>query len=410
MADQKLTALTALLDSQVASTDVIYIVDVTGPTSYKITVQEFAQAVLANLASGSVTEAKLGYLSDVTSAIQAQLDAKQATITDSDDITEGAVNLFLTAAERAKLGFVSVTQAVDLDTMESDIATNTAKVSNATHTGDVTGSTTLTIDPTALTGKTAVTAVGADYVLISDTSDSGNLKKALISDFASAGGDMAAATYDPNTVAGDAFDMDNMVEGTDTKIMTAAERTKLSGIETGADVTDATNVDAAGAVMNSDTSTASMSFVVDEDTMSSDSATKVPTQQSVKAYVDTELSSQAEVIGIACSDETTDLTTGTAKATFRMPFAMTLTAVRANVNTAPVGSTIIVDINESGTTILSTKLSIDASEKTSTTAASAAVISDSALADDAEITIDIDQIGSSTAGKGLKVWLIGTRT
>ena len=29
--------------------------------------------------------------------------------------------------------------------MESDIATNNAKVSNATHTGDVTGATTLTI-------------------------------------------------------------------------------------------------------------------------------------------------------------------------------------------------------------------------------------------------------------------------
>lgn len=113
--------------------------------------------------------------------------------------------------------------------------------------------------------------------------------------------------------------------------------------------------------------------------------------------------------GIACSDETTDLTTGTAKATFRVPHAMTLTGVRASVTTAPVGSTIIVDINEGGTTILSTKLTIDASEKTSTTAATAAVISDSALADDAEITIDIDQVGSSTAGAGLKVWLIGTR-
>lgn len=115
-------------------------------------------------------------------------------------------------------------------------------------------------------------------------------------------------------------------------------------------------------------------------------------------------------IGIACSDETTALTTGTAKATFRMPFAMTVTAVRANVNTAPTGSTLVVDINDSGTTILSTKLSIDASEKTSTTAATAAVISDTALADDAEITIDIDQVGSTIAGKGLKVWLIGTRT
>ena len=64
------------------------------------------------------------------------------------------------------------------------------------------------------------------------------------------------------------------------------DKTKLDGIEASADVTDATNVDAAGAVMNSDSSTASMSFVVDEDNMASDSATKVPTQQSVKAYVD----------------------------------------------------------------------------------------------------------------------------
>jgi len=116
----------------------------------------------------------------------------------------------------------------------------------------------------------------------------------------------------------------------------------------------------------------------------------------------------AELV-IACSDETSNLTTGTAKVTFRMPYAMTLSSVRASVNTAPTGSTLIVDINEGGSTILSTKLSIDASELTSTTAATAAVISDTALADDAEITIDIDQIGSTIAGKGLKVVLKGTR-
>lgn len=50
-----------------------------------------------------------------------------------------------------------------------------------------------------------------------------------------------------------------------------------------------TNVDAAWAVMNTDTSTASMNFVIDEDDMSSNSATKVPTQQSVKAYTDSKL-------------------------------------------------------------------------------------------------------------------------
>ena len=114
-------------------------------------------------------------------------------------------------------------------------------------------------------------------------------------------------------------------------------------------------------------------------------------------------------IQLAASDETTALTTGTAKVTFRMPYAMTVTAVRASLTTAQAsGSIFTVDINEGGTSILSTKLTIDNTEKTSTTAATPAVISDSALADDAEITIDIDQIGNGTA-TGLKITIIGTR-
>ena len=120
-------------------------------------------------------------------------------------------------------------------------------------------------------------------------------------------------------------------------------------------------------------------------------------------------STSVVTIPIACSDETTALTTDTAVVTFRMPYAMTLTEVRASVTTAPTGAALQVDINETGATVLSTKLTIDATEKTSTTAATPAVISDAALADDAEITIDIDAVGSTVAGAGLKVYLIGTR-
>jgi hypothetical protein len=110
----------------------------------------------------------------------------------------------------------------------------------------------------------------------------------------------------------------------------------------------------------------------------------------------------------AISDETTAITTGTAKLTFRMPFAFTVTAVRASLTTASSSGIPTFDINENGSTILSTKLTIDANEKTSTTAATAAVISDAALADDAEITIDIDVAG--TGAKGAKIYLIGKRT
>ena len=69
----------------------------------------------------------------------------------------------------------------------------------------------------------------------------------------------------------------------------ATDGTKLDTVETSADVTDATNVNAAGAVMNTDATTAAMSFVIDEDAMGSNLATKVPTQQSTKAYVDAQL-------------------------------------------------------------------------------------------------------------------------
>jgi len=119
-----------------------------------------------------------------------------------------------------------------------------------------------------------------------------------------------------------------------------------------------------------------------------------------------------DIYVITCSDEETALTTGTAKATFTMATAGTLTGVKATVTTAPVGSNLIVDINENGTSLLSTKLSIDDGEKTSKTAATPPVISGSALADDAEITIDIDQVGSGTgtAGAGLKVTLYVTRS
>jgi hypothetical protein len=143
----------------------------------------------------------------------------------------GANDNYVTDAEKTVIGNTSGTNSGD-NAVNSNYS---GLVTNATHTGEVTGSGALTLANTAISNKTLVTAVGADHVMIIDATD-GNLKKALISDFSSAGGDMAASTYDPNTVSGDVFDMDNMVEGTTTKILTAAERTILgntSGTNTG---------------------------------------------------------------------------------------------------------------------------------------------------------------------------------
>jgi hypothetical protein len=66
---------------------------------------------------------------------------------------------------------------------------------------------------------------------------------------------------------------------------------------------------------------------------------------------------------------------------------------------------VTIDINVNGSTILSTKLTIDASEKTSTTAATSYVISGAGkLKDDDEVTIDIDTAG--TGAKGLIVCVV----
>ena len=96
----------------------------------------------------------------------------------------------------------------------------------------------------------------------------------------------------------------------ETSAFTDAQFTKLSGIEASADVTDATNVNAAGALMLSDTTTAGLGIVIDEDNMSSDLSTKVPTQQSVKAYVDAEVASKDALSELSGTlDDITDGTT-----------------------------------------------------------------------------------------------------
>lgn len=115
------------------------------------------------------------------------------------------------------------------------------------------------------------------------------------------------------------------------------------------------------------------------------------------------------VIAIACSDESTALTTGTNKVKFINPYAtaFNVTAVVASLSTAQTsGSIFTVDINEAGTTILSTKLTIDNTETNSSTAATPAVISDASIAAYAEIEVDIDQVGDGTA-KGLKIYVLG---
>ncbi len=210
---------------------------------------------------------------------------------DADDINDAATtNKFATAAQLAKIDFLAITQAVDLDQMESDIATNNAKVSAdgsvVTH-NDVTNAGSGIIisaaERTKLDGIEVLATTdqtGAEikvaYEAEADTNAYTDAEKSKLAAIE------ALATADQT---GAEIKIAYEAEA-DTNAYDDAAVTKLGGVEALADVTDATNVEAAGAVMESDTTTASMSFVIDEDDMSSDLDTKVPTQQSVKAFVE----------------------------------------------------------------------------------------------------------------------------
>ena len=119
-------------------------------------------------------------------------------------------------------------------------------------------------------------------------------------------------------------------------------------------------------------------------------------------------SAPVTAIPVAVSDETTPLSTGAAKVTFHVSQAMNLTEVFAGLTTPQTsGSLLTVNVKKNGTTIFSTKITIDNTEETSLTAATQPVLSVASLAKGDKLTIDIDQIGDGTA-KGLKVYLIGS--
>lgn len=99
-------------------------------------------------------------------------------------------------------------------------------------------------------------------------------------------GDMLAATYDPGAVADDAFDMENMTEGTNNKIFSAAERTKLSGIASSA---TANSSDATLLARANHTGTQTASTISDFST-AADARVAAAVDSTVQAY-DAQLSS-----------------------------------------------------------------------------------------------------------------------
>jgi RNase P/RNase MRP subunit p29 len=204
-------------------------------------------------------------------SVKAYVDAQVATKDNTDEITEGSTNQYFTNARARAAISATGSLAYDSGTGVMSFTMNDETVQ------DIVGA--------MITGNTetgiAVTYDDADgtldFVVASQTDE--NFTTA---DHSKLDGIEANATADQS----DAEIRAAVEAATDSNVFTDADHSKLDAIEATADVTDATNVAAAGAVMESDSTTAAMSFVIDEDNMASNSATKVPTQQSVKAYTD----------------------------------------------------------------------------------------------------------------------------
>ena len=225
----------------------------------------------ANASITGATKTKVTY--DAKGLVTAGADATTA------DIADSANKRYVTDAQLTVIGNTSGTNTGDQNISElvTGPASATANVIpryNGT-TGKIIKSTGYTIDDdnTLLTdGLVNSTTIVAAPLVAAD--------------------DIEEYNTDAGVTVETVLVKDGLVDGRDVSV----DGTKLDGVEALADVTDAANVDAAGATMNTDTTLAGNGYFLDEDAMTSDSATKVPSQQSVKAYVDAQVAGGGGVV------------------------------------------------------------------------------------------------------------------
>lgn len=240
---------------------------------------------------------------------------------------------------------------------------------------------------TALTNEP--TPVAADLVaIVDDVAVSATTKKATL--------DNVLAVYDSQTAT-----MTNKTL-TSPILTTPALGTPASGV--------ATNLTGTAASLTAGNVTTNANLT--GDVTSSGNATTIASGAVDIGMVS--VAAKTEMIAIALGDESTVLaaaSTSVPVVTYHMPYAFTLTNVKVGCTVAGTGAALLtVDVHEAGTTVLSTKVTVDASEKTSGTAATAMVISDSALAADSLIEVFVDLIDTDNVAAGVKVYLIGYQT
>lgn len=189
-----------------------------------------------NLAIGTNVQAHSSVLDATDAIFTVSKDAAISQNTTKTATNEGniATNATAIALNTAKDGITIAQANAIVDNTAKDgvttaqanaIVANTAKVSNATHTGDVTGDTALTItDSTVTVAKISASGTPTAQSFLSGAGTW------TIPAGSGGSGDMQSATYDPLTIQSNAFDMANMAESISAKILTQAERNLITEI------------------------------------------------------------------------------------------------------------------------------------------------------------------------------------
>jgi hypothetical protein len=92
---------------------------------------------------------------------------------------------------------------------------------------------------------------------------------------------------------------------------------------------------------------------------------------------------------------------------FRVPFKARIDEVQVHVGTAPTGQALIVDVNDDGTTVFTTQGNRPTVADGANDDTSGAADGGTAIAKDSVITVDVDQVGSGTAGADMTVHVRG---